>query len=268
MGIVEPILVGDIAMLDALLGDSGISDCEVLGADDPRQAARIATGLVRDGVADVLVKGKVNSGDFLRAVLDEDTGLRTGRILSHLAVFDVPGQPKLQFYTDGGINVAPDLATKTQILANGVECLHMLGYDRPKVATLTANEQVNRKMPATTDAATLVELSLAGGLPPALVEGPIALDVALSPEAADHKGITSQVSGDVDIFLVPCIEAGNMVGKTLTHVAGARMAGLVLGAAKPVVMSSRSDTADSKLQSIALACLTARRASHEQGEIL
>jgi len=202
------------------------------------------------------MKGLVNSSDFMRAVLNAEAGLRTGRLLSHLAVFEVPGQRKLLFLSDGGINIAPGLEEKRQILENALGALAAMGYREPKVGILTANEQVNPKMSATTDAAALVEAWRSGAFSvPCVVEGPVALDVAVCPEAARHKRIDSAITGEVDLLIMPNIEAGNVCGKTLIHFAGARMAGLVLGAAAPIVMTSRAETAEGKRDSIALACL-------------
>ena len=252
-GVARGILVGDREAIRPLAEELGLGDLRVIHEPDPAASAVRAAELVRVGEAQVLLKGMVNSSDFMRGVLHPEKGLRTGRLLSHLAAFQIPGEGKLVFHSDGGINIAPDLEAKKGILANA---LAALGYHAPKVAVITANEQVNPKMPATVDAAALVEAWKAGAFRvPCVVEGPIALDVALSPEAARHKGIESAVSGDVDLFLMPNIEAGNVAGKSLLHYARAQMAGLVLGAAAPVVLTSRSETAEGKLYSIALACL-------------
>ena len=255
-GVARGILVGDREAIRPLPEELGLGDLRVIHEPDPAAAAVRAAELVRVGEAQVLLKGMVNSSDFMRGVLHPEKGLRTGRLLSHLAAFQIPGEGKLVFHSDGGINIAPDLEAKKGILANALAALAALGYHAPKVAVITANEQVNPKMPATVDAAALVEAWKAGAFRvPCVVEGPIALDVALSPEAARHKGIESAVSGDVDLFLMPNIEAGNVAGKSLLHYARAQMAGLVLGAAAPVVLTSRSETAEGKLYSIALACL-------------
>ena len=203
------------------------------------------------------MKGMVNSSDFLRAVLHPECGLRTDRLLCHLAAFEVPGDKKLVFHTDGGMNVAPTLAEKKDIVRSSLRALADLGIDCPKVAVLAANEVVSPKMPATVDAQALMEMNRRGELGPAIVEGPMAMDVALSREAAAHKGIKSRIAGDVDLFVVPGIEAGNILGKALIHCAGAQSAGVILGATRPVVMVSRADSAAAKLNSIALACCLA-----------
>lgn len=255
-GLAKAILVGNKAEIVPMLEEIGLSaDIPIIDEPDISLAALKAVSLVKRGEAQVLMKGMVNSSDFLKAVLNGDEGLRTGRLLSHLAVFEVPGQKKLVFHTDGGMNIAPNLAQKKDILVNALLALNAMGIEKPHVAILTANEKVNPKMPATVDAKELVEMWEKGEFPPSVIEGPIALDVAVSSQAAEHKGITSKISGKVDLFLMPNIEAGNICGKTLLYYANAKMAGLVLGATNPIVMTSRAETAIGKLNSIALACL-------------
>lgn len=257
-GLVEPLLVGDAAVIRPLLTEVGLPpETTVVDEPDINKAALAAVELVHNGKAQVVMKGLVNTSDFLKAVLNAEVGLRTGRLLSHLAAFEVPGESRLIFHSDGGMNIAPTLAEKKDILVNALLMLQSLGIDEPNVAVLTANEQINPKMPATTDAKALTDMSLAGELPAGIVEGPIALDVAISPEAARHKGISSRISGQVDLFLMPNIETGNSMGKSLLYYAKAKMAGVVLGATNPIVLTSRSETPEGKLYSIALACLAA-----------
>lgn len=256
--LVQPILVGDREAIMPLLVKAGLpDDTTIIDVPDVDKAALTAVELVHNGEADVLMKGLINSSNFLKAVLNAEAGLRTGRLLSHLAVFEVPGEKKLIFHSDGGMNIAPGLAEKKDILVNAMTALHSIGIDMPKVAILTANELVNPKMSATVDAKALSEMAEAGQLPCGVVEGPISLDVAISPIAASHKGLSSKVSGDVDLFLMPNIETGNSLGKSLIYYAGGRMAGLVLGATNPIVMTSRAETPEGKFYSIALACLSA-----------
>ena len=258
-GLTVPILVGNAAAIKPMLGEVGLpADTRVIDESDDKAAALAAVKLVHDGEAQVLMKGLVNTSDFLRAVLNAEVGLRTGRLLSHFVAIEVPGSEKLIFQTDGGMNIAPGLAEKKGILTNALLAMQQMGIKEPKVALLTANEQINPKMPATVDARDLVEMAAAGEFPPAILEGPISLDVAYSPEAAKHKGIKSNISGQVDLFLMPNIESGNLLGKSLVYYANAKMAGMVLGAANPIVLTSRADTAEGKLYSIALACLAAQ----------
>jgi len=257
-GLAKAILVGNKAEIVPMMKEIGLrEDIPIFDEPDIGKAALKAVSLVKRGDAQVLMKGLINSSDFLKAVLNPEEGLRTGRLISHLAAFEVPGQEKLIFHTDGGMNIAPNLEQKKDILLNAILALNAMGIERPNVAVLTANEKVSPKMPATVDAQALVEMWEKGVFPPSVVEGPIALDVAVSPEAAHHKGIKSKVSGQVDLFLLPNIDAGNICGKTLVYYAGGKMAGLVLGATNPIVMTSRAETAIGKLNSIALACLVA-----------
>jgi Phosphotransacetylase len=253
-GLAQCILVGDRERIEKLMKDEGLEQAEIIHVTDPREAAFEAAFLVRKGLADVLMKGLVNSSDFLKAVLDHEKGLTTNKTLSHLAVFEVPNYPKLQFHSDGGMNLYPDLTVKKAIIENSLEALKKIGMEEPKVAILTANEAVNPKMPSTVDAAELVSLNQKGEFLPCIMEGPISLDVALSKEAARHKGIRSEISGDTDLFIVPNIDAGNMIGKALIYCAEAKMAGVILGAKCPVVMTSRAENAEGKLNSIILAC--------------
>ena len=258
-GLIEAALVGDRALIRPLAEELGITgSVEIVHELDLDRASLLAAGLVHAGEAQVLMKGLVNSQGFLRAALDPVRGLRTGRLLSHLAALETPGRAKLEFLTDGGMNIAPGLEEKKLILASALAALGRLGVAAPKVAVLCANEQVSPKMPATVDAQGLVRAWEAGEFPDCVVEGPIAMDVAVSPEAARHKGIQSRISGDVDLFLVPNIEAGNLVAKTMIYYGQARMAGLILGATHPIVMVSRADSAEAKLNAIAMAVLLSR----------
>lgn len=200
MGMIRPILVGEEAKIRALLEEEGVGGkIRVVDSPDAPSAALAAVERVRNGEARVLVKGQVNTSDFMRAVLDRNVGLRTGRLVCGLAVFEIPGERKLVFQADGGVNVAPGLPEKRQILLESLSALARFGISCPKVAVLTANEQVSPKMPATVDAAELVRMSREPGFPSCVVEGPIAMDVALDPEMARRKGLHSEVSGDVDL---------------------------------------------------------------------
>lgn len=257
-GLADAVLVGDKKLIKQMMTDIGLSERNrIINIPDPDKAALKAVELVHDGEAQVLMKGLINTSNFMRAVLNREKGLRSGGILSHFAALEVPGEKKLIFHTDGGINVAPDLSQKRQILINSLSALKALGYSRPKVAILAANEQVSPKMPATIDAAALVALAHEGGLPECEIEGPMSMDVAASRKSAEHKGIQSKIAGDVDLFLFPGIEAGNLVAKALIKYAKASNAGVILGATNPIVLVSRSDKAESKLNSLALASLIA-----------
>lgn len=255
-GIANAVLVGDEALIRPMLSEVGLpADTPVIHEPEITAAALKAVSLVSSGQAQVLMKGLINSSDFLRAALHKEQGLRTGRLLSHLSAFEIPGWEKLIFVTDGGMNIAPSVTEKKEILTNAMLALQDMGITLPHVALLTANEVVNPKMPATVEAKMLSDMATAGELPPGIVEGPIALDVAVSQEAAKHKGIDSKVSGQIDLFLVPNIETGNALGKSIIYFARGKMAGIILGASHPIVMTSRAETPEGKLNSIALACL-------------
>ncbi|MFZ5898617.1 MAG: bifunctional enoyl-CoA hydratase/phosphate acetyltransferase [Bacillota bacterium] len=232
---------------------------------DPIEATRIAVEKVATGEADVLMKGMVNSADLLRAILNPAYGFRTGNILSHIAALEIPGYQRLVYITDAGFNIAPDFEQKVAILNNAIKFMHTMGIPEPKVAVLSANEKVNPKMPSTIDAAKLAGMAERGEINGAFVEGPMALDVAFSAEAAEHKGIHNPVAGRADLLLVPDIEVGNAVSKAIMYFANGRMAGLVLGAAKPVVFASRAETAYGKATSIAMACYSVAQAEAAAG---
>jgi len=260
-GIAEAFLVGDAEKIRSLAAEAHISlsGMEIIDVPDKMLAAKAAVSLVREGRAQMLMKGLIGTADILRAVLDKEQGLRSGRVLSHVAIIEVPTYHKLLFMSDGGQNIAPDLAQKAEILQNAVDIARALGVVRPKVAPLAAVEVVNPKMQATVDAYELQLMAQRGELKDCLVHGPLALDGAISAEAAEHKGIKSQVAGDVDVLLVPNIEVGNVLYKTLVYLSRARVAGLIAGATAPIVLTSRSDSPESKLLSIACASVVAGR---------
>ncbi|HBD86524.1 MAG TPA: phosphate butyryltransferase [Clostridiales bacterium] len=253
----DVILVGDEDRIRELAAKDGfpIEKAEIVDEKDVEKVGIRAVELVSLGRADVFVKGKMNTSDFLRAVLNKEVGLRTGRQLNVLTCYDVPGEKKLFFITDGGMTVAPSLEDKVEILKNAVPVLHNMGIKEPKIAILTANEKVDPKIPATADAAALCKMAERGELPRGIYEGPIAFDVAMRPDAAAEKGLNSRVSGDVDLFLVPNIETGNCMGKAIGYFGKGQTAGIVIGAAAPVVMSSRAASIEGKVTSIAWAIL-------------
>lgn len=256
-GLITPILIGDVLEIKRLAKEIEFSldGAELIHEPNPEVVANRAVDAVVDGQAHFLMKGLINSSDFLRAVLRPDRGLRTGRLLSHLSAFQVPGFPHMLFVTDGGMNIAPNLAQKKEILENSLLYLNSIGMDSVNVIVLTANEVASQKMPATMDAQALADMSLAGEFPGAIVEGPLALDGAVSAAALKHKGISSRINGEVDLFLVSCIEVGNVLGKSMVYFAGATMAGIVLGAKVPIVLTSRNDTPRSKFMALTMAAL-------------
>lgn len=257
-GLIAPVLIGDVEEIKRCASDIDLrlEGMELIHEPTPIEAAHRAVDAVVDGQADFLMKGLINSSDFLRAVLRPERGLRTGRLLSHLAAFQIPGFSRLLYVTDGGMNIAPDLGQKKDILENCLLYLKGIGMELVNVIVLAANEVVNSKMPVTLDAKALAEMNQKGEFPNAIVEGPLALDGAVSAVALKHKGISSQINGDVDVFLVPTIEVGNVLGKSLVYFAGATMAGLILGAQVPIVLTSRNDTPRSKLMALTMAALS------------
>ncbi|MDD2215815.1 MAG: phosphate acyltransferase [Eubacteriales bacterium] len=259
-GLAKAILVGDRNRIQEIIDKIAFPyTVEVIHEPDDKEAAHRAVSLVNSGCADILMKGLINSSDFLHAVLQGEKEAGRKGFLSHLAVFQIPGEKKLVFHSDGGMNIAPDLYAKKQILINGIEALHKMEILLPKVAILTANETINPKMQATLDAARLMEMYQNGELPDCILEGPITMDVALCREAAQRKGIQSQISEDVDLFIMPNIEAGNIAGKALVLYGGAKMAGMVLGTHYPIVLTSRAENTEGKRNSLILACYVGRK---------
>lgn len=254
--IVMPLLVGNREKIEALAREIDLPLDRVEIVDNQGEAAlsaQMAAGLIRDGRADVLMKGSVGTADLLRAVLDKGNGLRTESLLSHVAFFESPYYHKLLCVTDVAMNIAPDLDAKVQILNNAVEACHRIGIAKPKVAAVAAVEVVNPKMQATVDAAALKEMNQTGEIGGCVVDGPLAIDLAVNAEAARIKSIEGDVAGDADIILAPAIEAGNMFYKALNFLGGAKSAAVIMGAKVPVVLTSRSDDDDTKYFSIVLA---------------
>ena len=257
LGFVRPVLVGDPKAIGDICTEIGLKPLDILAANGEEEAVKA----VREGGAQVLMKGLVNTSIYMRGILNKEHGLRTGRLLSMMAVYEAPGYHKLVYCSDSGINVAPNLEQKKDILKNILLATKSIGLETPKVAALTANEMVDPKIQSTVDAAGLVEYVASGVLGPDLpcvIEGPIAFDVAFDPHAAAHKKIDSKITGETDIIIFPNMEAGNIMGKSWIHLCKCRWAGIVLGATHPVILGSRADTPEIKLNSIALACLAAR----------
>ena len=257
--IADCILVGDAAAIRSLAEclDIDLSQMEVTDQSDAKQAAAKVMELVREGRAQVAMKGRIETGDFLRAALDRASGLRTGRLLSHVGVFEIVGFDRLIFVTDAGVVVAPDITQKIEIVQNAIEVAQTLGIEKPRVAILAATEMVNPKIPTTLDAANLSKMADRGQIRGGIVDGPLALDNAISLESSSIKGINSPVAGQADILVTPDVEAGNMLAKAITYFAQGRMAGIVVGGQSPLVVASRSDPHETKLLSIALGVVMA-----------
>ena len=258
--IADCVLVGDEEKIRAAAksANADISLAEIVHVVDADQAARKAVQLVSSGECHIVMKGKLHSDDFLRAILDKEVGLRTGRLLSHVFILEVERPRKrLLFVTDGAMNIAPNFEEKAKIITNAIGLARLFGIEQPKVAALAGVELVNPKMQATQDAAVLSLMSYRGQFEHGMVEGPLAMDIAVSEEAARIKGVNNPVAGNANILLMPSLEAGNILVKGFSHLAGGRTAGLVLGAKAPIVLTSRSDTAESKFLSIACAVYAA-----------
>jgi phosphotransacetylase len=253
----RPILVGPRAAMEQAAAAGGVTleGCEIIEAATPPEAAAAAARLCRDGAAQALMKGSLHTDELMAAIVAREAGLRTARRISHVFAMDVPSYSKALFITDAAINITPDLMTKADIVQNAVDMLHALGNTMPKVAILSAVETVNPKIPGTLDAALLCKMADRGQITGALLDGPLAFDNAISRAAAQIKKIVSPVAGDADILVVPDLEAGNMLAKQLSYLAGADSAGIVLGAKVPVILTSRADSVASRLASIALARL-------------
>lgn len=232
---------------------TGNPHCDWIYSSDEKDSAARAVQFVKKEKAHVLMKGMISTSTLLKAVLHKETGLRTGNILSHFAGFSIPGRPKLLFVTDAAMNIAPDLKEKTQIIENTVRAVRKMGLELPKIAVLAAVEEVNPAMQPTLDAAALTQMNRRKQIKNCIIDGPLGFDNAISKEAADQKGIESPVAGEADILLVPAIETGNVLYKSLTYFGKATVGGMIVGAKAPIILTSRADSIDSKLFSMAMA---------------
>lgn len=260
-GIANAILVGDIEKTKEIAKELNIdlAGYELIDEKDLAQASLKAVSLVSEGKADMVMKGLVDTSIILKAVLNKEVGLRTGNILSHVAVFDVKGYDRLFFITDAAMNLSPDLQGKKQIIENACVVAHALDIENPKVAAICAKEKVNPKMQDTVDAKDLEEMCANGDIKGCIVGGPFALDNAVSEEAAKHKGMSHPIAGKADILLAPDIEAGNILYKSLVFFSETKNAGVIVGAKAPIILTSRADSEETKLNSIALGVLMAAK---------
>ena len=260
--IANSILVGDIEKTKEIAKeiDLDLSNYELIHIEDLSEASLKSVELVSQGKADMVMKGLVDTSIILKAVLDKEKGLRTNNVLSHVAVFDIESYDRLFFITDAAMNLAPELNVKKQIIENASTVAHSLDIKIPKVAVLCAKEKVNPKMKDTVDAKELEEMCNRGEIKGCIVGGPFALDNAVSIEAAKHKGITHPVAGEADILLAPDIEAGNILYKSLVFFSKSKNAGVIVGAKAPIILTSRADSEETKLNSIALGVLMSAKA--------
>lgn len=258
-GLIVPVLVGPAAKIRAVAQDEGVdlSGYEIVNTEHSHEAAMRAVALARDGKVEALMKGSLHTDELMAAVVPSATGLRTARRISHVFVLDVPAYPRPLMVTDAAINIQPTLKDKVDIVQNAIDLAHVLGVARPKVAILAAVETVNADMPSTLDAAALCKMADRGQITGGVLDGPLAFDNAISPEAAKTKKIVSPVAGQADILLVPDLESGNMVAKQLQYLAGADSAGIVLGTRVPIVLTSRADNVRTRLASTAVMALVA-----------
>jgi phosphotransacetylase len=267
--LINPILVGPAAKIEAVAKSAGIDlgSAEIVDAEHSHASAAKAVALIREGRAELLMKGSLHTDELLGAVVARETGLRTGRRISHVFLMDVPTYHKVLVVTDAAINIAPTLDDKVDICQNAIDLAIALGLEKPKVAILAAVETVTSKMPATIDAAALCKMADRGQIKGGILDGPLAFDNAISKQAAEIKGIKSPVAGDPDILLVPDLEAGNMLAKQLSFLANADSAGLVLGARVPIILTSRADSVRSRIASCAVAMIAAHARRTHIGDI-
>lgn len=258
-GFADAVLVGDKGKIQEIAGklDLDLSKFEILHEPNNKKAALLAVELVSTKKADMVMKGLVDTATFLRSILNKEIGLRTGKLMSHVAVFDIEKIDKLIFLTDAAFNTYPELKAKIDIINNSVKVANACGVKIPKVAVICAVETVNTDMQSTVDAALLAKMCDRGQLKGCLVDGPFALDNAISKEAAKHKGISGEVAGQADVLVLPNIESANVMYKTLTYMSNSRNGGLLVGTAAPVILTSRADSFETKVNSIALAALVA-----------
>jgi phosphate acetyltransferase len=258
-GLIVPLLVGPAAKIreTAMMSQIDLGNLKIVDVPHSHAAATKAVELVKEGKAEILMKGSLHTDELMSAIVSRDGGLRTSRRISHVFIMDVPTYHKVLVVTDAAINIAPTLEDKADICQNAIDLAVSLGLEKPKVAILAAVETVTSKMPATIDAAALCKMADRGQIKGALLEGPLAFDNAISAQAAETKGIKSAVAGDPDILLAPDLEAGNILAKQLSFLANADSAGMVLGAKVPVILTSRADSVRSRIASCAVAKLVA-----------
>jgi phosphate acetyltransferase len=259
LGLIEPILVGPVERVRGVASQAGldIGGKEIVPSEHSHDSAAKAVGLVTAGKVEALMKGSLHTDELMAAVVSRESGIRTARRISHCFIMDVPNHPDPLIITDAAVNIAPDLDAKVDIVQNAIDLAHALGEAQPRVAILSAMETVTAKVPSTIEAAALCKMAERGQIKGALLDGPLALDNAISPEATAIKKIASRVAGHANVLVVPDLEAGNMLAKSLSFLAGAEAAGIVLGARVPIILTSRADSLISRLASCAVAVLVA-----------
>ena len=256
-GLITPTLIGPEAEIRAFAAELGIdiSAYQVLNAETEFKAAVLGVDMCRSGNAQAMMKGSLHTDELMKAAMQRDTGLRTSRRISHVFVMDTPAYARTLLITDAAINIKPEFEDKVHIVQNAIQLAHALGIPQPKVALLSAVETVNPKIPSTMEAAALCKMADRGQITGGILDGPLAFDTAVSLKAASIKQLDSPVTGQADILVVPDLESGNMLAKQLEYLGGAQLAGIVLGARVPVILTSRADSAETRLTSCAVACL-------------
>jgi phosphotransacetylase len=256
-GLIEPTLIGPSAEMNALAAKIGvdISKYAVIEAETERKAAEVGVAVCRAGNAQAMMKGSLHTDELMKAAMKADTGLRTSKRISHVFIMDTPAYARTLLITDAAINIVPELEDKVHIVQNAIDLAHALGIPEPKVALLSAVETVNPKIKSTLDAAALCKMADRGQITGGILDGPLAFDTAVSQKAAGIKGLVSPVTGQADILVVPDLESGNMLAKQLEYLGGAQLAGIVLGARVPTILTSRADSAETRLTSCAVAVL-------------
>ena len=267
-GLIEPTLIGDEAAIKALAVKIGVdvSAYPILDCETERKAAELGVAMCRSGNAQAMMKGSLHTDELMKAAMKADTGLRTNKRISHVFIMDTPAYSRTVLITDAAINITPELEDKVHIVQNAIDLAHALGIPEPKVALLSAVETVNPKIKSTLDAAALCKMADRGQITGGILDGPLAFDTAVSVKAAKIKGLVSPVTGQADILVVPDLESGNMLAKQLEYLGGAQLAGIVLGARVPTILTSRADSAETRLTSCAVAVLL-HYATHPQVKV-
>jgi phosphate butyryltransferase len=261
-GMVRAMLVGDWPAIEAYAAQTGVdlSDMEIIHEPNPKRAARQVVQLARSGEAQVVVKGQIKTSELLSTALNRHTGIRGRGLVTHVGIFELPGINRLIYLSDSGVVVYPDVYQKLEIINNVVAIARLFGVDKPRVAILAASDTVHPKIPASIDALALAKMAEQGWVEGAVVDGPLGLELAIDPKAAELEESDSPIAGLADVLIVPSVEAGNIVAKGLLYFAHARMAGLVVGARVPIIISSRADTAETRYLSLAMAAVLAHLA--------
>jgi phosphate acetyltransferase len=256
-GLIQPTMIGDEAQMRALAAKIGVDlkPFPILDADDETKAAQLSVSMCRSGNAQAMMKGSLHTDELMKVAMQREMGLRTSRRITHVFVMDTPAYARTLMITDAAINIKPEFEDKIHIVQNAIDLAHALGIPEPKVALLSAVETVNPKIPSTMEAAALCKMADRGQITGGILDGPLAFDTAVSVNAAKIKNLSSPVTGQADILVVPDLESGNMLAKQLEYLGGAQLAGIVLGALVPVILTSRADSAETRLTSCAVACL-------------